>query len=651
MKVFGEDNEQVTESDMMVAVSSPSMLSLLEMEVMFNNNADSAKETKGKKAIKTTDLPALQNRERWKQKTMEEKLFHALNRSISHDFTEAFKQHNVEETRNSNNEQKGARLEESIETWKNLVEDLDSAVIDLHPCFPSHYMIDQLYVDRYIKLLAAQLHFQINDPQTLTKRSLLKAVQFIFWFQNEVHDLVGTRPSIFDNVVDELMYAYVSHTKDTLRSVIDAILTTDYSAEAVEDEQGVIFTDAPADLFSILHQQLDLVIKQYELTGRALLSVALMCADILAYFQAEQSLFLRRFRCKGDTLYVLPKRKAPRGEQGWPHVLLVGDTVAPASKGMFGNDDKDVLEEEEKNKELKDDTYLLAMVNNTHLCQSNLESVQEKLANLVGIDEDAENDGGEPGSQAQRLKEEKTEGGEEEALTPEEQMEAAFEEVDNGFAAEAALCIEVLIAHILSTVREQVNVLFTEAWMEDGSTSTQEIVATLQDFLSDYSATLVKKAHAAQLTKGLLRALLDLYLVRLLNCSDSMENRDIDGRMTDDFNMLKACFSEYASFVYSVEDIDVDFEMLLSLKEILCSDVNFLPIHFPIFIAHFGSFGLKNRPFAPSLNGLGAVELYDKLMTVRSAQITKQQRKKLVAEFEAEYDKTRPKVKKRERKI
>ena len=365
-----------------------------------------------------------------------------------------------------------------LEEMTDLVESLIPTLSTMIPCFPPDYNIAAFYIERYLRWLKLTVSFHTNDPTKLSKKAQLKTVNWIEWYRREVQkwdvkypnwrqSLIDPNGSVseekqlksmqkkeasdqqyFDDLIKELMKYYTSSTEETLIKLCDNILNSDMHAEAEKNSAGHYVTSGPPDLFYTINSTIEIVLSNFGLHSKPLTFVCLMLSKVFEHYQNRQLAFLG---------------EVSRGEKDEDDQLFFGEETIP-----------------------KSDTYFAAIINNSTICQEHMDDLKEKILDRLREAEALEAQPLSPPNPSIALLATGSTAPAKKSLI--DQMEDLFEESGEGFVSVASEGIDLLVLQISITLQKPMANLFTPSWLKDSGV-TDDIVLTLQDFMSDYQVS------------------------------------------------------------------------------------------------------------------------------------------------------------------
>jgi len=512
-----------------------------------------------------------------------------------------------------------------LEELTTLVEGLPDTLEHMIPCFPPDYHLAHFFIESYMRWLKLTIAFHTDDVAKLTKKALLKTVNWIEWYRGEIKKWekqwpgstqpqpqtimppsaptsTSTLPAAvipkgedhseyYDRLVRNLMHAYTQTVESTLLKLCDNILANEERAEAEVDMDGFMRTNGPSDLFFTINSTIEIVLGSFGPYPKPLSYVSLMVADVFTYVQNVQLKFLQSVELEEEELYFNLSNA-----QGRIH---------------------------------KSDSYFAALINNCSTSQEHMDELKEKILARLSEAEGIETAAplhGMIGTSS--LSSSSSSGQVHRSKTLLEQMEDAFEEAGEGFVAVASEGIDLLVLQITVTLQKPCANLFTPLWIKDDAT-TQDIVLTLQDFFDDYSKWIDRSAYFGRVVSKSLQSLMSEYLRKLLELKPSV-SKELFERMKQDRQILQQFFMQYARGdddsgaggaggvgLISPQTVKSELALLKVVNKIIHEDPDFMSVHFEAFQARFGG---------------AAREVMEGLIAMRT-DLSKAQRKEIMEKF------------------
>jgi hypothetical protein len=355
--------------------------------------------------------------------TMKEKVFVKLEESIAEFFAKAFNDFPVEDEklRQSNLKESMAGkaadtkpdkiVSATLKVGKKVINDLQFISQYMVPCFPPSYDILRFYESRYTKWFSSRLVNVTADTSHLTSGTFLDCLKFISEYKSGLL-AIGIEDSsamgILESNQEMVLEAFLAFQRKKLASGFQNILASSWNEEPKRVNDKHWLTAAPLDMFTLVNTLISSSMAR--LNGRNFIKVVQICCESIKEFQEKQ--------IKGIEARAVEK----------------------------------------------DESFIVALINDCNLCQENLESVQEKCIEHVKSSDDRE------------------------AEDFEIELEQIFESTIDGFVQVGNRAVFILVDQMIKLIKDSVfQDLFTDIWLDDRrQTLSKTIIATYEDFFLDY---------------------------------------------------------------------------------------------------------------------------------------------------------------------
>jgi hypothetical protein len=498
----------------------------------------------------------------------------------------------------------GIKTQKVLADMREATEDMDTIEMSVSPCFPDRYNVLNIMANGYDKHLRA-LMSQLSEciaQDLLNITDYLKCVEWIQWYGQFMRDLFGDDTRLhMDAFIDGFLRAYLLNQRTKVEVWVKNIMDAErQSTTASVDSEGYPVTNAPTDLFTQLNTMLD-VFRKYKLSGPALLHVAEMCTNVLAYSASQ----LEQFFIGAITADGQPKEdeeeRDPELDMG--RIIARREEDAPTDLGLVSFGD---------NKRSAD--YVMAHINNFQQYRALLETLREDFDSRLG--DDADDD-------------------------MVESLSDLFDDVEEAFVGISSEGIEVMVRHLDKARQPMVNKLFAAAWLaetpktaderdDDEETIALSIVDCIDEQLEPLSNGIQNDSFYKRLLQATLEGLVTQYVVALAKkggayvATESKKTLDLFARIDADVAAFDEFFQQHND-VIDDETRDHEFAFLrTTLKELLVGDASELVMHHGAFFRRFKTNAL-----------IGPVAAWTALMQLRPALISDAKRATLVSEFVA----------------
>lgn len=461
------------------------------------------------------------------------------------------------------------------------VDELIKLIAETEPCYPPDYHIREFFEERFRHWMLFTIQYHTTDIVSLSKKALLKAVQWISRYQQQMLDFTpnDAETVALRKILKTCMYEYTRSTEATLNTLVTNIVTAEeQSAVAERDADGQYVTTGPSDLFYTISQQIDIVINTYQLQGYALSYIVLMVADVVTNYQNLLLKFMSNVVRRGDL-------------EEDEHNVLTPDN---SNDLLFGEQHTH-----------KDDTYFIAIINNSEQCIENMDEIKERCmvrfddTSTIVIDHTSKSVDALNSSASQ--------------VSMYAKMRDTFDECADGFVSVSTEAVDILVLIMVTTCSAPLQYLYTQTWL-DTPQHTSDLVTTIKDYITDYKQWIKQMAYVIKLLRSLLHTLVGEYIRRLLTSKFTTEPLFLH-RLQQDIEMLDSTFSAYTFFPR--KHVEEEISVLTLICDLLGAEVDYIAMHFSALLNHFG--GLS-------------YELLETLLQSRS-DVSRSRRKALIEEL------------------
>lgn len=362
--------------------------------------------------------------------------------------------------------------------------------------------------------------------------------------------------------VDELMQTFAVAVRGVMRNLAHTIFTKDISDPPRFNDQQQPVTNAPVDLFQMIHAQVDFILTQ---TGRRCTpalydALADLVCDVVGTLQERLLAFLQRTDLDKDGR------------------LLLGE-----------------------HKTAKDEVYLSAVINSATQCIDHVRDIEAELTADLSrtrrlLSRRRTPVHGTYGMPAMSVARKDPDAKNTSLDDPDPQVDddSPFDACCSRFVQTAIEASDLLVAIAAQTL--PLSKLFGDDWLSGRDTVMADALATLEDFFQDFQTWIMRRAYLGYIVKGCLRTLCAEYVRRFVATTRRTVVPEMLARVKADVAAIRAYFERFATAdgkqppALVAATVETEMRPMLLIESFATSvDADFLQLHLPLIQLTFGT--------------------------------------------------------------